>query len=119
VLPDASGAAAFPTATVDGGTIGGMQIVVVDEATDGEIILADATQVAAGSEGLVLDNSMQATLQLDAPGDSPVSASTVMTSLWHSNLAAIKAERYIGAKLLRPDAVAKITGAAYSGNSPP
>jgi HK97 family phage major capsid protein len=118
VLPDASGAAAFPTVTVNGGTIGGMTIVVVDEATDGEIILVDATQVAAGSEGLVLDNSMQATLQLDAPADSPVSASTVMTSVWQNNLAAIKAERYIGAKLLRPDAVAKIIGAAYSGNSP-
>ena len=118
VLPDASGAAAFPTATVNGGTIGGMTIVVVDEATDGEIILADATQVAAGSERLVLDNAMQASLQLDAPGDSPVGASTVMTSLWQNNLAAIKAERYIGAKLLRADAVAKITGANYTGNSP-
>lgn len=118
VLPDSSGAAAFPTATVNGGQIGGMTVVVVDEATDGEIILVDATQVAAGSDGFVLDSSNQASLQLDTPGNSPVTASTSMTSLWQNDLVAVRAERYIGAKLLRASAVAKITGASYSGNSP-
>ena len=118
VLPDSAGAGAFPGALTNGGQIGGVPIVVVNEAVDGEIVLVDASQVAAGTEGLVLDSSTQASVNLDAPGDSPVSASTVMTSLWQNNLVAVKAERFIGAKVLRSDAVAKITGATYSGNSP-
>ena len=118
VLPDTAGAPAFPNATVNGGSIGGIPIIVCNEATSGEIILVDATQVAAGTEGLVLDSSTQASIQLDAPGDSPISASTVMTSLWQANLAAIKAERYIGAVVLRSGAVAKITGVGYTGGSP-
>ena len=71
VLPDVSGAAAFPTATVNGGSIGGIPIIVCDEATDGEIILVDSSQVAAGTEGFVLDSSTEATLDLSSPGDSP------------------------------------------------
>jgi hypothetical protein len=66
----------------------------------------------------MLDTSQQATVQLDTPGDSPPTAATVMTSLWQNDLVALKAERFIGAKLLRADACAKITGAAYTGNSP-
>jgi HK97 family phage major capsid protein len=112
------GGAAFPAATVTGGQIGGIPIVICDEATAGEMILLDASQVAAGQDGLRLDSTTQATLELASPGDSPITASTLQTSLWQANLAAVRAERYIGAKLLRSDAVAKITGAGYTGGSP-
>ena len=115
VLPDTAGAPAFPNATVFGGSIGGIPILVCDEATAGEIILCDASQVAAGTEGLVLDSSTQASIQLDAPGDSPISASTVAMA---GQPGAIKAERYIGAVVLRTGAVAKITGAGYTAGSP-
>ena len=117
VLPDTAGAAAFPNATVNGGQIGGIPIIPCDECTAGEIILVDATQVAAGTEGMTLDSSNQATIQLDTSG-SPPDASTVLTSLWQADLAAVKAERFIGAKVLRSDACAKITGAGYTGGSP-
>jgi HK97 family phage major capsid protein len=118
VLPDVNGAAAFPTATVAGGSIGGIQIIPCAEVTAGEIILVDASQVAAATEGFVLDTSNQATLEMATPGDSPPSASTFQQSLWQLNLSAVRAERYIGAKVLRSDAVAKITGVAYTGASP-
>jgi HK97 family phage major capsid protein len=112
------GGAAFPTATVDGGSIAGIPIVICDEATTGEIILVDASQVAAGSEGLAFDTSTQANIQLADPADSPPTASTLVQSLWDMNLVAIKVERYIGAKVLRSDCVAKITGVGYTGGSP-
>jgi hypothetical protein len=119
VLPDSSGAPAFPNATVSGGSvIGGVPTIVCDEVTDGEIILVDASQVAAGTEGFTLDSSTEATLDLSTPGDSPPTASTAQTSLWQMDLVALKAERYIGAKLLRSDAAAKITGASFTGGSP-
>jgi HK97 family phage major capsid protein len=118
VLPDTNGGPAFPLATVNGGSIGGVQIIPCAEVTAGEIILVDASQVAAATEGFTLDSSNEATIELATPGDSPPSASTSQTSLFQMNLSAIKAERYIGAKVLRSDAVAKITGVSYVGGSP-
>jgi HK97 family phage major capsid protein len=118
VLPDTAGGPAFPLATVTGGSIGGIPIIVCDETAIGEIILVDASQVAAGTEGLVFDTADQASLQLDTVGDSPPTASTNLVSLWQLNLLAVRAERYIGAKVLRSDAVAKITGVGYTGGSP-
>ena len=76
VLPDSTGAGAFPNANVNGGSIGGIPIVVVDETVDGEIILIDASQVAAGQDGFVLDSSQQASVQLDTVPDSPPSRAT-------------------------------------------
>jgi hypothetical protein len=52
VLPDTAGAAAFPLVTVNGGSIGGIQVVPCDEATSGEMILVDASQLAVAQEGL-------------------------------------------------------------------
>jgi hypothetical protein len=118
VLPDTNGGPAFPLATVSGGSIGGIPIIPCAEVTAGEIILVDASQVAAATEGLTLDSSSEASIELATPGDSPPTASTSMVSLFQLNLSAIKCERYIGAKVLRSDAVAKITGVSYVGGSP-
>ena len=54
VLPDVNGAQAFPNATVSGGSIGGVPIIPCAEVTAGEIILVDASQVAAATEGFTL-----------------------------------------------------------------
>jgi hypothetical protein len=73
---------------------------------------------AAATEVFTLDASNEAAIELATPGDSPPSASTSQTPLWQMNLSALRAERYIGAKVLRSDAVAKITGVSYVGGSP-
>jgi len=80
--------------------------------------LVDASQVAAASEGLVLDSSTEANIVMDTAPDSPPIASSAYISTWQLNLVALRAERYIGAKLLRSDAVAKITNVGYVGSSP-
>jgi Phage capsid family len=118
VLGDSQGGPGFPTVTVDGGSIGGMTVIPCDEVTAGEIILVDASQVAAGSDGLVLDSSTEASVHMDTAPDSPPGAASAYVSLWQLNLVALRAERYIGAKVLRSDAVAKITGVGYTGGSP-
>jgi hypothetical protein len=101
MLPDSAGSAAFPQATVNGGSIGGIQILVSDEATSGEIILVDASQVAAGVSGsLVLDTSNEITIQLDTTPDSPQTASSNVVSFWQMNLSGIRAERWLGVKLI-------------------
>jgi Phage capsid family len=119
MLPDSAGSGGFPQATVQGGSIGGIPLLVCDEVTSGEMILLDAGAVAAGTSGaLVLEQSNEATIQLDTAPDSPQSATTNVISLWQNNLSAIRAERYLGAKLIRSDAIAKLSGVSYTGNSP-
>jgi hypothetical protein len=113
-----AGGIAFPDATVNGGSVSGMQVLPSDVATGGEIILIDAAGVAAADSGLTdIETTDQATLSLFDPSDSPVTASTVFTSLWQNNMVGARTERWIAAKALRT-AVAKITSASYVGGSP-
>jgi len=70
---------------VYGGSAGGIPILVCDEATSGEIILVDASQVAAGSDGLVLDSSTEANIHMDTAPNSPPTASSSYISLWQLN----------------------------------
>jgi Phage capsid family len=91
--------------TVSGGTIAGIKVVVSNAATDA--ILFDASQIAANSDTIVIDASSQASVQLD---DNPSSGPAQMVSLFQSNMRAMRATRYFGAEVLRPEAVAVITG---------
>jgi hypothetical protein len=86
--------------------------------TEQSITRGDQSLKRAATEGFTLDTSNQAMIELATPGDSPPTASTSQTSLFQMNLSAIRAERYIGGKVLRSDAVAKVTGAGYVGGSP-
>jgi HK97 family phage major capsid protein len=118
VLQTTTGATAFENATVNGGSIGGITIVVADEATAGEMILVDASQLAVAQEGFKLDTSNQATISLNTAPDSPQTLTTSYTSLWQANMSAIRAERYVGLVLTRSDCAAKITGIGLTGGSP-
>jgi hypothetical protein len=118
VIGDTAGGPTFPLATVNGGSFGGITIIPCDEATDGEMILVDASQLAVAQEGFRIDQSNQASIQLNTTPDSPITGSTAMTSLWQANLSAIRAERYVGLALCRSNCAAKITGVGLTGGSP-
>jgi hypothetical protein len=90
---------------VKGGTIAGITVLVSDAASDA--ILFDASQVAANSEAITLDASSEATVDMN---DAPTGAASAATSLWQSNLLAVRATRYFGAVPLRSTAVVTITG---------
>ena len=118
VMHDNSGAAAFPTLNYDGGTIGGITAVVSDGVPSQTMILVDTQQVAAASETIQLAVATHAVVQLDTSPNSPVSGSTVLTSLWQHNLTGLKAERVFGCQKLTTTGVCVLTGASYTGNSP-
>jgi hypothetical protein len=82
VLHDNTGGAAFPTLTVNGGSLAGIQVVVSDGVPASTMLLVDAQQVAAASETIQLAATGEAVAQLDTSPDSPASGSSVMTSLW-------------------------------------
>lgn len=85
---------------------------IVPDASGSYIVLVDLSQIAVGDEG-------DANVEVNTNGsvqmtDSPVSgASAIPISLWQSNLAAVKAERFMNWKVLRAGCVALITGVNY------
>jgi HK97 family phage major capsid protein/HK97 family phage prohead protease len=74
-----------------------------------EILLAD-------DGGVTIDASREATLQMDS---APVAANPATFSLWQNNCVGIRAERWITWRRRRPEAVAYITGANYTGVETP
>lgn len=57
-------------------------------------------------------------LNMDSVGDLPVTASTVMRSLWQNNEVGLRAERYIGVEKLTTSGVCVVTSVNFSGDSP-
>jgi HK97 family phage major capsid protein len=106
--PSTAGGPAYPSLGLSGGEVAGMQLVVSAAAANGQVVVADASQVMAGSEALELDGSQQATLQLNTVpvGD----ATAVATSLWQHNMTGLRCTRYFGAEKLRTNAVSTISG---------
>ena len=121
MLSDGKGVSAFPDLTPQGGSINGITVLVSDGVTVGNVLLADASGIAAGSGDVTLNEFREGMVQLDTAPDSPPSASTNFVSLWQLNLSALVVERFFVAARLRPDAVAVCnnSNSYQSGNSPP
>ena len=121
MLTDQKGVSAFPDLTPTGGSINGITVLVSDAVTAGQVILADASGIAAASGDLMMNDFDEGSFQGEAPADSPISSSTNFQSLWQLNLTAIVVERFFVAVRLRSDAVAVVSNSnSYqSGNSPP
>ena len=117
LLNATTGALAFPSLS-DNGTIGGITVLVTEGAPASSMILADASQIAAASETIQLSATSEAAVQMDTVGDSPISASTPMVSLWQNNLTGLRAERFFGVEKLVDAAAVVLTGVNYTGNSP-
>jgi hypothetical protein len=111
LMRGSTGALSFPNLTIRGGDISGITVTPSDALTD-SIVILDAQQVAADASVVVLDNSRQASLQLD---DAPTDGATNVTSLWQSNLVGLRAERWWGSELLRSNGAVVIADADYGG----
>jgi hypothetical protein len=118
LMGDSTGGSAFPQMTPQGGSIGGVTTLVSDGLPANYLVGLDATQIAAGDEGLEVRVGEHATVQADSAPDSPPTSSTNMISLWQHDLSAVRVERFFGAERLRTTAVAAISNVNYSGNSP-
>ena len=55
MLTDQKGVSAFPNLTPQGGSINGITVLVSDGVTAGNVILADASGIAAASGDLMLN----------------------------------------------------------------
>ena len=71
--------------------------VVVSPGAGANLIFVDAPAIAVADDGIELDVSDQALVQMDdAP--TPATASTLYTSLWQENKVGIRVERYLNWK---------------------
>lgn len=112
------GQPAFPTMTMNGGTLLGVPVIaseyVPTDTAGGLIILVKASDIMLADDGQVtIDASREASLQMDDAPTNPPVAATVLVSMFQHNMTALRAERYINWAKARADAVAYISGAAY------
>lgn len=86
-----SGTRVFPDLGITGGTLWGIE-VLVSSGVGARVVLADAAAIVLADEGIALDSSDVAALRLDT---DPASGATMETSLFQSDLTALKIERYL------------------------
>jgi hypothetical protein len=91
------------------GAIGAIKVAVSDAATTVATLL-DAKQIAAELEGLTLDSTREASLQLDT--DPATDGSSGSVSLWQNNSTGLRCEISFGAVATRSTSVTQITGYA-------
>jgi Phage capsid family len=115
-----TGAARFEDLdATQGGNISGIQVVPSDGVAAGTMLLVDSSQVVVANEGITLDDSRQALIQMeDSAPDSPPTSSTNYVSLFQQNWLGLKAERWMAITKLTSTGVVAITGVAYTGDSP-
>lgn len=114
----------LPELNLNGGSAAGVRWLGSDNmpAASPELALViDATAIVASDEGLVVDTSRHASLQMDsAPTmtgaesgspSAPVAAQVV--SMWQTNSRAIRVVRRVSYELTRPGGVAVISGASW------
>jgi hypothetical protein len=107
---------AFPSLTVNGGTIGGIAVHASDALTT-QAVLIDASQVVAAADPVGIRVSQAASLQMDsAPTQTiaPTPVATAVVSMFQTNSTAIVCERRFGWSLLRATAAQSLSGVAWA-----
>jgi hypothetical protein len=112
------GAPAYPLMSPSGGKLLNVRAMVSDAmpASSGgsTLLLLDLTGIAVSSSIITLDSSKHSTLELNTTPTDPPDAGANMTSLWQTDLIALRAERFFGYQRLRDLSVAIMTGIDYS-----
>jgi HK97 family phage major capsid protein/HK97 family phage prohead protease len=107
----------FPGLGAEGGTLMGFPVVtstnITPGATGDRIYLVETSEIMFADDGVMLDISREASLQMSDAPDNPATATTVLVSLWQNNLVGIRAERFISWLPRRTGVVQWIENAAY------
>jgi HK97 family phage prohead protease/HK97 family phage major capsid protein len=102
---------------VNGGSLGGIPVIVSNYVDAGLFILAFASEIYLSDDGQVtIDSSNQASIQmLDNPTNTPVgtTVATSMVSMFQTNSTALRAERFIHWSKRRSAAVALLEDVAW------
>jgi HK97 family phage major capsid protein len=102
-----------PTFTIAGGGSYAGFSVVVSGSMGTAIVLVDAHAIAIADEGVEIDMSREAMLEMNTTPTNPPVAATAFVSLWQMNLVGVRAERFTTWKRARTSAVSLISPTAY------
>jgi hypothetical protein len=80
---------------------------------DQRMFLLDASEIMLADDGLEIDISEHATVQMDSAPDSPPTGATVLVNLWQRNLVGLRAIRFIRWQARAAGAAGYIAGARY------
>ena len=107
------------TLGVQGGELAGIQVVVTGGQADGTVTLVDASGLAVADEPIAVRASDQTSLDMnDAPSsNSTTPTASTLVSVFQTNCRALIAERNFAVKVIRPNAVATLTGVEWGGGS--
>ena len=84
--------------------------VPIDTGADTYIILMDAGSVLLADDGIKIDVSREASLQMDS---TPTDAAASQVSLWQNNLVGLRCERRICYRRRRDAAVQVLSAVSY------
>jgi Phage capsid family len=101
-----TGGPVFPGVGVNGGSSSGVEFIGTDS-LDSDLIVLDASQAFAASDGLHLDTSTQADIEMS---DDATDGTVSRHSLFQNNWVAIRCVRLWAFELLRPQAAFIVTG---------
>lgn len=110
------GSAEFPGIGLNGGSWRGVNFIVSSAVGALVIALLPSYILYADDGGVTLDASTEASIQMDSAPVDPV-ATTVMVSMFQSNMVAIRAERYATWKRINTNAVKYLTATAWPAPS--
>jgi HK97 family phage major capsid protein len=114
----------FDGLSVKGGTLEGLPVIAsqyAHTAAAGDMLIAANAELIglADDDVVTVEASREASLEMsDAPvGNSDVPGAVALVSMWQTNSIALRAERFINWKRLRPGAVAFINHLAWGGST--
>ncbi len=110
---NSDGSPEFPGVGLNGGSYRGLNIVTSNTAGTNVIALQPDYILYADDGAVTIDASREASLQMDSAPDSPPTATTVMVSLFQTNMIALRAERFVNWKRVVTNAVKYLTAAAW------
>jgi hypothetical protein len=107
---DGGGSHAFPDASIKGGSILGLPLIVSrtspNDSNGGQLVLVDASGIAMTVEAIEVKKSDRTAIAMSDDPDSPAQ----MVSMWQTNCTAFLSRLVINWKVVRPGSVSLITG---------
>lgn len=95
--------------TAKGGSILGVPVVTSQSAGNVVALIHPPSIIYADDGGVNIDVSREATVEMNTTPTSPVTASSVLVSLWSQNLIGLRAERFLNYKRVRSTSVVYTT----------
>lgn len=110
---NSDGSQQFPGVGVGGGSWKGLTFITSNVVSTNVVALQPALILYADDGGVTIDASTEASLQMDSAPDSPLTATTVLASMFQMNAVALRAEQYINWKRVGTNSVKYLTAAAW------